>query len=54
MGSLITFNFPTAVLALSILYVVYRKLTYSLVADLRGPKPESFLLGMLTTSLSVD
>ncbi|KAF8814486.1 cytochrome P450 [Phlegmacium glaucopus] len=47
MGSLIPFNFPIALLVLSILYVLYRKLTYSIVSDLRGPKPESFLLGSL-------
>ncbi|KAF8814485.1 cytochrome P450 [Phlegmacium glaucopus] len=47
MGSLITFNFPIALLVLSILYVLYRKLTYSTVSDLRGPKPESFLIGSL-------
>ncbi|KAF8814480.1 cytochrome P450 [Phlegmacium glaucopus] len=47
MSSLITSNFPIALLVLSILYALYRKLTYSIVSDLRGPKPESFLIGSL-------
>jgi hypothetical protein len=47
MSSLVTFNLPIVLLGLSVLYLLYGKLTRNPVAELPGPKPESFIFGNL-------
>ena len=37
-----------AVVLLTVLYQLYRKLTRISVADIPGPEPESFILGKLS------
>ena len=39
-------NLPIAVFGLAIFYLLYRRVTRNLIAELPGPKPESFVLGI--------
>ena len=47
MSSLATFDLPIALLGLWVLYLFYSKLTRNPVAELPGPKPESFIFGIV-------